>query len=259
MIERLMQSDYLGKEDISAVKKNFNGKYKSHWHEFYEIEYIISGTGIYEIDGKEYKIKPGTLFFMTPVDFHSVDAKDIEIYNIQFSSLAANTEILAEITERDFPTFFELKGNDLSFIEAQLAEMVINHNDRQFQSLILNCILAKLLKLQNNGGKADLSPISKAQLYILNRFRDNISLSDVAKNAGFSVSYFSMLFKKETGKTFKEYTNNLKFEYAEKLLKYTDFTVLQVCNESGFEDYANFLRRFKERTKMSPTEYRKNI
>ena len=258
MIERLMRVDYLGEEDISAVKKNFDGKYKSHWHEFYEIEYIVSGSGIYEIDGIEYKIIPGALFFMTPVDFHSVSANNIELYNIQFSALAANTEILAEITERNFPTFFELKGKTLDFIEVQLEEMTTNHDDRQFQSTILNCILAKLLKLEKNSEKTALSPISKAQLYILNRFRDNVSLSDVAKYVGFSVSYFSMLFKKETGKTFKDYINNLKFEYAEKLLKYTDFTVLQICNESGFEDYANFLRRFKERTKLSPTEYRKH-
>ena len=43
----------------------------------------VNKKGQYQIaviDGKEYKIKPGTLFFMTPVDFHSVDAKDIEIY-----------------------------------------------------------------------------------------------------------------------------------------------------------------------------------
>ena len=110
MIERLMRADYLGKEDISAVRKSFDGKYKSHWHEFYEIEYIISGSGIYEIDGIEYKITPGTLFFMTPVDFHNVNANNVELYNIQFSAFAANTEILAEITERNFPTFFELKG-----------------------------------------------------------------------------------------------------------------------------------------------------
>lgn len=257
MIERLMRADYLGKEDISVIKKNFSKKYNTHWHEFYEIEYIIAGEGLNIVDGREYKIEPGTLFFMTPVNFHRIEAKNVELYNIQFSSVATNTEILAEIASEDFPVAFNLKGRNLNFIETQIEEMWKNRDDRQYQSMILNCILAKLLKIGRVERGNNLSPVAKAELYILNKFRDNISLADVAKHAGFSTSYFSLLFKKETGKNFKEYINNLKFEYATKLLKYTDFTVLQICNESGFEDYANFLRRFKEREKVSPSEYRK--
>ena len=104
MIERLMRADYLGKEDISAVRKSFDGKYKSHWHEFYEIEYIISGSGIYEIDGIEYKITPGTLFFMTPVDFHNVNANNVELYNnsLNATTLTSSEAIAAFQTWTDF-------------------------------------------------------------------------------------------------------------------------------------------------------------
>ena len=254
-----MRADYLGSEDISAMKKNFHGNYHSHWHEFYEIEYIISGSGIYVIDGKEYTIKPGMLFFMTPVNFHSVKGENVRLYNLHFSSVAANPEYLIDIAGKNFSTTFELSSESSEFIEMQLEEMTKNENDKRYQSVLLNCVLAKLIRTKNEIKSNILSPVAMAELYILNNFRDNISLSEVANYTGFSDCYFSLVFKKETGKSFKEYTDNLKFEYAMKLLKYTDYTVLQICNESGFEDYANFLRRFKNREKVSPTEYRKNL
>ena len=155
--------------------------------------------------------------------------------------------VLAEITERNFPTFFELKGKNLEFIKVQLEEMTINHDDRQFQSIILNCILTKLLKLGKNSEKTALSPISQAQLYILNRFRDNVSLSDVAKYTGFSVSYFSMLFKKETGKTFKEYINNLKnidTIYADCISK--NIASQKLLESCGFIYQQDFKRKFPD-------------
>ena len=73
-----------------------------------------------------------------------------------------------------------------------------------------------------------------------------------------SESHFSRKFLEETGKNFKEYLNNIRYDYARKLLVYSDMTVLQICSECGFDDYPNFVRRFKMKTGSSPTEYRKS-
>ena len=259
MIERFLRTDYLGSEDISSIKKPFNGTINPHWHEFYEIEYVISGTGTYTIDGENYKIEPGMLFFMTPVNFHAVKAENMELYNISFSSVAVNSGYLAAITDTNFPTAFKLAASESKFMVTQFEEMAFDDTDISFKTILLNSVFAKLLKRKSKYTGKELSPLSYAKLYIINKFRDNISLSDVAKYAGFSPAYFSSAFKKETGKTFKEYITDLKFEYALKLLKHTDFTVLQICNDSGFEDYSNFLRRFKIKYGVSPQQYRNGI
>lgn len=257
MYGKFLKTEYIESEELTIVKKTVDGVYRPHWHEFYEIEYVISGEGICMIDDEEYALEPGMLFFMTPVNVHTLKAKDVVLYNIHFSSTVCDSSHLLSITSNNFPRTFNI--SDKAFVETILEELLQNTDDKRFLSLLLNTLVAKLLKIADRTATSRLSPVALAELYIINKFRDNISLSDVAKYAGFSPTYFSSIFRKETGKSFKEYTNNLRFEYAKKLLLHSDFTILQICNESGFEDYANFLRRFKKREKVSPTEYRKRL
>lgn len=57
----------------------------------------------------------------------------------------------------------------------------------------------------------------------------------------------------------KKYLNNMRFEYAEKLIINSDMSIMQICKECGFNDYPNFVRRFKQHTGFYPLEYKKFI
>lgn len=256
MKERFLKTEYTESEELTVVKKTINGKYHAHRHEFYEIEYVVSGEGTCMIDDEEYVLEPGMLFFMTPVNVHTFDAKNVTLYNLHFSSTVCNSSHLINITLSDFPRVFKLSKNNMAFTETILKELLECVDDKRFSSLLLNVLVAKLIKTAAKPNISRLSQIALAELYIINKFRDNISLSDVAKYAGFSPAYFSAVFKKETGKSFKEYTDNLRFEYAKKLLLHSEFTVHQICSESGFDEYSNFLRRFKKRFGISPQKFR---
>ena len=95
--------------------------------------------------------------------------------------------------------------------------------------------------------------------YIRNNFRSRISLENVAKAVDISPAYLSSIFPKETNMGYKEYLNTLRFEYAKKLLMYSDMSIGEICFESGFDDYANFMRSFKKRFDTSPALYRKEL
>ena len=83
----IMKKDELFMETfISATRKIFIGNTKPHGHDFFELEYIIKGSGIYEIDGKSYPIKEGMLFFLTPADVHTIKSADMELINVMFTS-----------------------------------------------------------------------------------------------------------------------------------------------------------------------------
>lgn len=62
MIKRYTMQQNITNNDISILKKHISGSFDSHWHEFYEIEYIISGSGKYIIDDNSYQIQPGMIF-----------------------------------------------------------------------------------------------------------------------------------------------------------------------------------------------------
>ena len=95
--------------------------------------------------------------------------------------------------------------------------------------------------------------------YLISNFRNNPTLAETAAYAGFSPTYFSSVFKRETGVSFKEYVDRLRFNYAKKLAETSDISVMEIAAESGFDDYPNFIRRFKARFGCTVSELRKKI
>ena len=259
MIKCLTKTDSISACDITASQKIITGNYSTHWHEFYEIELIISGRGTYVIDGNCYKIKKGMLFFMTPVNFHELRNSDAKIINVMFSDFACNRNTLFNLTVQNINNAIELSDKDFDVILTLLKELIfsVKNDHRQYAASILDCILYKSEISQRYFNSVSLTHVQSAMLYVQNHFRSKISLTEVASFVGLSCAYISSLFPQETGMTFKNYVNSLRFDYAKKLLIYSDMSVTQVCHESGFEDYANFLRHFKKHFGMTPNNFKK--
>ncbi len=258
-MQKLSKINYIKNGYISAGRKSENTFIQTHFHDFYELELIVSGNGTYTVDGTEYRIEPGSLFFLTPLDFHHVNIEGAELYNVMFLGNICNQATLQILTKKS-PIFLKTSGKTRLLLENLLTELCDNIEDNNFSEILLNTILAKLEKeTSNNEPVRELCAISKAELYILNNFRSDLNLEDVANEVAFAPTYFSRIFKEKKGQCFKKYLNNMRFEYAKKLLEHTDMTVMQVCTECGFNDYPNFIRRFKQHTTYYPSKYRKQF
>jgi len=255
MIEQFTKQSQIENGYISAKKKVINGKHKTHWHEFFEIEYMISGEGTYSIDGKDYKITEDMLFFMTPVNFHSVDSQNVQVYNVMFSESICDSYFLARLLSCEYNAI-KLDTDSAKIIKALMEELVSVADDKHHASYLISCILAKLGNLYKERTER-LAPVSEATLYVIRNFRSAPSLEETAAHVGFAPSYFSEIFKKQTGENYKSFLDNIRFDYAKRLLLFTDMTILEICGESGFNDYANFVRRFKKRFGVSPSRLRK--
>ncbi len=258
MIIKLSKEKEIGSGSISASKKQLNGDCATHWHEFYEIEYVIDGCGECFVNSQSFEMKSGMLFFMTPVDFHTIKRADATVINVMFSSEMATKDVLVPFTSSTTPKAMEILPENRSFIETILEEIVKNKNKIQFCEALIDALLLKLAyNFKLRGKDASYSPSQKMTFYIINHFREKVTLNDIAAAAGLTPSYASAVFKQEMQINFKEYLDNIRFDYAKKLLIYSNRTVQQVCLDSGFEDYPNFIRRFKLRFGEAPTKYRK--
>ncbi len=100
-------------------------------------------------------------------------------------------------------------------------------------------------------------PIREAQQYIQANYSASISLDEVSENVGFSASYFSTLFKKETGYNFLEYITMIRIKGAKQLLANSKKSVLEVGMEVGYHDVKHFTKQFKKLTGLNPSKYRK--
>ena len=255
MIRQFSKHVHIENGWLSARKKELHGLCKSHWHEFFELEYIVSGSGVYLIDGQRYPIAPGMLFWMSPVNFHRVEAERAQVFNIMFSEHICEPSYLSRLLAAD-TCALSVPPADAHYLEQLMEQLVRSQEDKLLSSHLLSCILAKLGEHVAPREAAEPS-LSEATLYAIKNFRSAPSLEQAASAAGFSPAYFSERFKKQHGIGYKEYVNGLQFDYAKKLLLFTDMTVLEISVECGFGEYSNFVRRFKARFGVTPSDFRK--
>ena len=87
-------------------------------------------------------------------------------------------------------------------------------------------------------------PINQAKRYIKKHFADPISLGEVSSEVGFSGSYFSTLFRKETGKNFLEYLTDVRIDEAKVLLRESRMTIENVAKLIHLKDGQTFPSHF---------------
>lgn len=99
--------------------------------------------------------------------------------------------------------------------------------------------------------------IEKSILYMQGHIDRKINLSDIALHCGFSVSQFSLIFKKKTSRSPMEYYNNLRIQNACQMLDFTNMHIKEIAAQLDFEDQFYFSRVFRKVMGISPLEYRK--
>lgn len=93
--------------------------------------------------------------------------------------------------------------------------------------------------------------------YISDRLHHRVLLADCAAHLGLSEGYLSRLFKAETGENFTDYVNRAKIESAAQLLRYSDYSDLEISNLYAFSSQSYFIRLFKRYMGMTPKAYKK--
>lgn len=100
--------------------------------------------------------------------------------------------------------------------------------------------------------------VEVAQEHIQKGYGDpEISLEKVASQVGLTTTYFSSLFKKETGESFVEYLTRVRMEEAMRRLKETNEKIYVIAEQTGYPDPGYFSHVFKKRYGFSPIQYRR--
>jgi len=130
-----------------------------------------------------------------------------------------------------------------------------------FDKLSLSNEYTCLSSLQYNyKGKIDeINNFEKVHTYIFYNFRAKIKIGEVSSLIGMNESAFSHYFKKRTLKSFTDFVNELRLNYAAKMLTNTNINVAEIAFDSGFNNLSNFNRIFKKWRGFTPHQWRKKI
>jgi len=244
----------------------------THWHQFYELGLVVSGTGAHHVNGVPFRVGRGHAFLLTPADFHRIvpDAgQTLRLYNLIFTERMISDELAGRLFQRGNVYSCEYGQEEHAEAEHEF-ERIIRESDnwRELSGIVVKgCIERLLVDLcrvcpapdTKSYKEPDLSihpSIRKALVYLQHHFREPLLLEDVARFSGLSVNYFSESFSKQTGHTFQTHVRDMRLGFAKSLIEATDLPITEICYAAGFNTLAYFLRAFRARYRMSPRQLR---
>jgi AraC-like DNA-binding protein len=232
----------------------------------YQILYIIKGRGVFE---SEYttlrKIQPGDAFILFPGVWHrfkSDKSTGWDEFWVEF-----NGDLIKHYRNNDFlnPKNPIIKVGILENIVENYFNIIDLIKDEKpgFQYLasgnlmtIMGQIFASI-KYQPFEGKQIENQIKQAKLAIYENMNTTISQEDLAKNVGLGYSLYRKKFKEYTGISPAQYQIHLRIHKAKVLLTSTNQPLKEIALNVGFDSSNYFYRLFKQKTGLTPSDYRK--
>lgn len=253
----------------------------THSHTYYEIIYIIKGSGIHQLNDNLLAYESGDLFVISPDDEHYFDIKKTtRFFFIKFTDTYFNSnkklscdEFLLN-TPENFMRDKSLKENLLKLDETCaniLKNTIDNIRTYNCKANISTSPIAfyqilsifGLIKesLQQRNIKITGSGIDNDQ--IISYIHQNIykpklvQIKTIAEHFNISQSYFGVYFKRNFSITYRDYINKLKTQLIEKRILNKQLSIKQIAYEFGFTDESHLSNYFKKQKNMKPSAVKK--
>ncbi len=252
-----------------------------HSHDFLELVYILEGSGIHVLDGKQGLVRQGDCFIIDYGSFHqyrSLGHTRLKLINILFTpdlidktlvhcrsfyELINNYMIRFQHTSRSsLPTHFVYHDGD-GQTELLVRKLQSEYAARQPGYLeIMRCLLIEIIivlirdicKQEENVLYHDSS--EAVIRYVEENYMEPLTLTALSRRLNYSLPYLSKRFKEDTGMTFMQYLQKKRVEHSCRLLANTGQKVYEIAGLVGYNDIKYFCEIFQRYMKMSPKEYR---
>jgi AraC-like DNA-binding protein len=241
-----------------------------HWHDFYELAYVVKGCAVHRVNGVAHQVLPGSIFLLTPADFHeleSVAGTSLDCYNVVIDAF-----LLEDTVGHLLPSGLDATAwtlHDCGDLEGYFRRI---HEERQaalpgageMTHALLQCLLVEFTRRcasvartpDHSASMSDNSSMRRAVRFIDRHFREQLTLAGVAAQAHLSPNYFSERFREFTGTSFQTYLQQRRLHFARSLLASTGLGVTEVCHAAGFNSLSHFGRAYRNRYGESPTAFR---
>lgn len=250
-----------------------------HYHEEYELHLIVASRGKVFVGDYIGHFEPGHLVLTGPRLPHNWISTDtppeglpLRDVVLQFGDapLRQASTLIPELAEV-LPLLERARyGIEFFGLSQQARERIrrIQHSHglrrlsefAELMSELVRCTDYRLLssvQLQSFDDEADLARISTVVDYITEHCSSQFAMSDICALVGMTESSFSRYFRRATGNTFTDFVNRMRINKACQLLMETDAYVTNICYDVGFNNVANFNRRFLQIKGMTPKEFRR--
>lgn len=252
-----------------------------HSHTYYEIIYIIKGSGIHQLNKNLLPYQSGDLFVLSTDDEHYFDIKKTtRFFFIKFTDTYFNSnkklacdEFLLNTPENFMrnkslkenvlkldPTCASILKNTIDNIRAYNSKANISTSPIAFYQILSIFGLIKE-SLQQQNIKITGSGIDNDQ--IISYIHQNIynpklvQIKSISTHFNISHTYFGTYFKRNFSITYRDYINNLRTKLIEKRIFNNQMPIKQIAYEFGFTDESHLSNYFKKQRNMKPSDFKK--
>ena len=237
-----------------------------HWHDYFELEIVLGGTGEHIYNNTNYTLGRGSIYLMSYYDFHELKAReDMQILKLQFNENVLPTELNDFLFLSNNRFCCSVDENEVQHI-IKLFNILKSEERRGglFSEMLIKNLIAEIIitVIRNSSqGESTVVPslLQNAVAYIRNNFRQPLSLGLLAKHCNVTPNYLGVQFAKKMGISFSDYLNTVRLRYACNLLDSTDLTVKEIAFASGYNSVEYFGYVFKNVLGVSPLEYKKTL
>lgn len=280
-MKSLFSNHQISSERKIAVKNVSECGIGSHSHDFFELVYVLEGTAVQNIEGREMEVFVGDYYIIDLDSSHSYsECRDFRIINCLFKpefldkALTGCTDFGKLITnylihfDKEWLTklpadniFHDNTGEIRRLFES--IEREYNDGDGGYIEM-MRCHLIEILVMSlrsiyiphtNHRHPA----VKKLVEYVDEHYSEHINLGSLCKDMNFSLPYISMRFSEDMGISFQRYLQKVRIEQSCRLLAETEEKITHIANNVGYGDIKFFGKVFREIMDMTPGQYRKMV
>ena len=238
-------------------RRDANVNFPAHVHDEIELVYVFDGSGSGFCDGKQYTLKPNSVFVSFPDQIHS------------FSGCVDGEYILLVISPSRLlyhEAFFRSRVPTGALAEgspelAQLLNAALDAFTNKASTAVtygyLTAFFGKLFDGMEFRAATELSStVTQLLQYCSQHYQERLTLEDLCKALHISSSHVSHIFSNRLKISFPDYMNALRLNQAVSLLQKSGLNMTQVANRAGFPTIRTFNRVFRKQYGCTPLEYR---
>ncbi len=163
-LQRLTTAEYIPLASSVRIYHHLvTRRVEVHWHEFYEMSFILTGEGSHILNGTLDPLTPGSIFLLTPADFHEIiphPGSTLELYNVIFSDHVLGEELYRILFGEQRGYAAVLRGLDFEVMCAEFRRLWTEAHLRQIGTdLVIQGALAACRR-ERRCGLRDRGPLS---------------------------------------------------------------------------------------------------
>lgn len=228
---------------------------------YHLFHYVTSGKGVFELNGRVYKIHRGMIFYIPPEaePHYAPDANDPWSYEwLGFAGSNAERFLSLSGISESHPIY----EDDALALKSYFDDIVNEYNLKG--NLDLYCLseayalFSRMIvtsETTNTNLSAKETHLLAAKEYILNNFEFEIKVDDVASNVGVSANYLASVFKELDHSSTKSYLTKVRMEKARLYLMTGQYKVKEVAAMVGYKNQLHFSSEFRKYYGQAPSSF----